>query len=86
MDLSLDPLMIYYESAEKHTLVTWSSWTLSKDLISFPSMFQILMELSSDPLMMYFKSTDIQTLFTISLWALSIDLISFPWMFQIFID
>ncbi len=72
IDLSSDPLMIYLESADTHTLITWEPWAFS-DLISFPLMLQILMDLSSDPLMIYYESADIHTLFTEWLWAFSID-------------
>ncbi len=75
MDLSLDPLMIYLESSDIHTLFTKSSWTLSIDLMRFPSMFQILTDLSLDPLIIYLESADIHTLLTLELWAWSIDLI-----------
>ncbi len=64
IELSPDPLMIYLESVDIHTLFTSSSWASSIDLISFPSMFQILMDLSSDPLIMYLESDDIHTLLT----------------------
>ncbi len=69
IDLSLDPLMMYKESAVIHTLLTDSSWALSIYLISFPLIFQIFIDLSLDPLMMYLESADIQTLFTSLSWA-----------------
>jgi hypothetical protein len=43
---------MYYESSDIHTHVTLEKYPLSIDLISFPSMFHILMDESSDPLMM----------------------------------
>ncbi len=78
MNLSIDTLIMNYESADIHTLYTLPEWALSIDFIIFPSMLQILMNLSFDPLMMYLESADIHTLFTLESWALSIDLISFP--------
>ncbi len=64
IDLSLDRLMMYFESLEIHTLFTHLSWALWIDLIKFPSMFQILIDLSPDPLMIYLESVDIHTLDT----------------------
>ncbi len=60
MDLSSDPLMMYYELAEIQTLFISESWALSIYLISFPSMFQILIDLSLDPLIKYLESDEIQ--------------------------
>jgi hypothetical protein len=61
MDLSSDPLMIFYESDEIHTLLTTSSWAPSIDLNFLPYMSQILIDLSLDPLIMYLESDDIET-------------------------
>jgi hypothetical protein len=62
MELHSDPLTIYLESSEIHTLFILESSLI--DLIWFPSIFQILIDLSSDPLMMYLESLEMQTLYT----------------------